>query len=220
MPAQLDAAETAARYRDYADLYRFLGGAMLYELTDEQITILADSDFPDDDDDPSCAEGYRWMRTYLAHRGSDARRDLAVDYARIFLAAGVYEGDTAVPYESVYLSEEHILMQGPRDEVVAAYRERGYAVREDMNVPEDHAGFELEFVALLADTIADGLETGEDFSGALAQQSDVIDKHLLSWLPMLQERVDQFAETRFYPALVRIAIGTLRHNRADNEQLA
>ena len=220
MEDQNERALAAERYRDYADMYRFFGGAMLYELTAEQIDLLAGADLSADDDmDPEAAEGYKWLHTYLSRRGEDARRDLAVDYARIFLAAGVYEGDTAVPYESVFLSEEHILMQEPRDEVVSAYKAWGYAVRDDMNIPEDHAGFEFEFAALLADRIADALEAGEDCSAEVAAQSDFIEKHMLSWLPMLKDRVDTFAELRFYPALMRIECGTLRENLADNTSL-
>jgi len=215
----------AEYYRDLAALYRFYSSAFLYELTPEQIELLATADMGADiaDDDTSDeAQGYRWMRAYLAHRGPDARRDLAVDYARVFLGAGVFEGDTAVPYESVYLSEEGILMQEPRDEVVACYRKNGFAVRGDMNVPEDHAGFELEFCALLCDRAAEALEAGdsEALRGVLGEQSGFIGQHLLSWLPMLQARVDTWAELRFYPALVRIVIGTLHENLAANAELA
>ena len=97
------------------------------------------------------------MRRYLARRGPDARQDLAVDYARVFLAAGVYEGETAVPYESVYTSPEGILMQDSRDEVVRAYRRWGLAIPRDLNVPEDHLAFELEFMGRLSERIAAGL---------------------------------------------------------------
>ena len=136
----------AEYYRDLAALYRFYSSAFLYELTPEQIELLAEANLGADvteGDESEEAQGYRWMRHYLAHRGADARRDLAVDYARVFLGAGVYDGDTAVPYESVYLSKEGILMQESRDEVVACYRAAGFAVRGEMNVTEDHAGFEL-----------------------------------------------------------------------------
>ena len=220
MAGQIEREDTVARYRDFADLYRFFGGAFLYELTAEQIDLLADAEFPEDAADEQLAEGYRWLRTYLARRGEDPRGDLAVDYARVFLAAGVYEGDTAVPYESVYLSEKHILMQEPRDEVVAAYRAWGYEVRDDMNVPEDHAGFEFEFAALLADRIADAVEAGGDCSAEVGALTDFIERHMLSWLPQLQDRVDTFAEFRFYPAMMRIACGTLRQNLAENGRLA
>lgn len=206
-------------FRDYATMFRFYGNALLYELTEEQIGILAESDFSIQSERPEEARGYEWMRGYLARRGVDARRDLAVDYARIFLAAGIFEGDTAVPYESVYLSEAKILMQEPRDEVVAVYRSCGFAVRDDLNVPEDHAGFELEFVALLCDRIADLKTAGEDAYGDLTVLRDFANAHLLSWLPLLQDRVDEYAEHRFYPALMRIIIGTIEEMRDEVETL-
>ena len=218
----------AAYYRDAAALYRFYSSAFLYELTAEQIELLAGlvddlaADLAEDDDSP-LAQGVRQMRTYLARRGADARRDLAVDYARVFLAAGVFEGDTAVPYESVYLSKEGILMQEPRDGVVACYRAAGFAVREDLAVPEDHAGFELEFCALLCDRVAEALEAGDPSDAAVRECVGTLDAfaeaHLLSWLPLLQERVDTWAELRFYPAFMRMVIGTLHELRAANAEL-
>ena len=92
----------------------------------------------------------------------------------------------------------------------------------EMNVPEDHAGFELEFCALLCDRAAEALEKGdaEALRAVLAEQTSFIELHLLSWLPMLQARVDEWAELRFYPAFVRIVIGMLRENLAANAELA
>lgn len=212
-------APSSEYYRGLADLYRFYGSALFRELTEEQISILAETEFPDDSADEGEAQGYRWMRTYLARRGSDPRTDLAVDYARVFLAAGTYDGATAVPYESVYRSDSGILMQEPRDEVVLAYRAYGFAVEPDLQTPEDHAGFELEFMAILSDKIAGRLEAGEDPAADIAAQSAFIDEHILSWFPQLMERVDEWAELRFYPALMRIIVGTVRENRSANEEL-
>lgn len=212
-------ADDAAYFGDCAAMYRFFSSILLRELTAEQIEILASSDMDCPDDGSEAVEGYRWLRTYLKRRGGNARQDLAVDYARVFLAAGTYVGDTAVPYESVYLSEAKILMQEPRDEVVAIYRSCGFAVTEDLQVPEDHAGFEMEFMALLCDRIAEKFGEGGFPAEELKIQKDFIEEHLLSWLPMLQERVDKYAELRFYPAMLRIAIGFLRQTRDADEKL-
>ena len=217
--ASAEQEELAAYYRELADLYRFYGGALVKELSTDQIDILAQGEFSQESTDEEEAEGLRWMRSYLAHRGSDPRTDLAVDYARVFLAAGIFEGDTAVPYESVYLSEEGILMQEPRDEVVLAYRAYGYQVDPDLQTPEDHAGFELEFMAMLSDRIADAIEAGVDCSEDVSAQSAFIDAHILSWFPMLRDRVDKFAEYRFYPALMRMIIGAVRENRSVNSTI-
>ena len=69
------------------------------------------------------------MKEYLRHRDSGTRQELAVDYARVFLCAGMYEQLMAPPYESVYTSEEHLLMQDARDSAVAFYLARSWACR-------------------------------------------------------------------------------------------
>ena len=212
-------AEDADFYRDAAAIYRFMGEALLHEMTEAQIDIFAESDFDYPDDGSEVAEGYRWLRTYLKRRGMNARQDLAVDYARVFLAAGIYDGDTAAPYESVYLSDAKILMQESRDEVVELYRRYGFAVQPELQIPEDHAGFELEFAALLCDMIADAATSGTDCTDDLRCQLEFLECHLLKWLPALQKRVDSYAELRFYPALMRILIGALEDNRLMDKQL-
>ena len=46
---------------------------------------------------------YKDKNTYI--------ENLAVDFARIFLAAGINHGSAAFPYESVYTSSKKIVMQ-------------------------------------------------------------------------------------------------------------
>lgn len=191
-----------------ADLYRFYSNVMLVELTAEQIEILAESDLSYPEDGSRTAEGYAWLRRYLARRGANARQDLAVDYARVFLGAGVDEKDAAVPYESVHRSETGLLMQEQRDEVYAFYRRFGFAVLEDLHVPEDHLGFELEFLGLMCERAAQAV--GFDRDELLASMRTFIGEHVLSWLPQLVDKVDACAKRKFYPAMMRIIEGYVR----------
>lgn len=147
-----------AFFRNAEAFYGLLSNVFYLELTEEQIDGLAASGFAYPDDGSALGDACAALRRYLARRGPDARQDLAVDYARVFLAAGVYEGETAVPYESVYTSPEGILMQDSRDDAVRVYRRWGLAIPRDLNVPEDHLAFELEFMARMSGRIADALE--------------------------------------------------------------
>ena len=70
-------------------------------------------------------EGLAVIREYLRHRHGGTRQELAVDYARVFLGAGSYDRILAPPYESVFTSEERILMQDARDGAVSYYRRGG-----------------------------------------------------------------------------------------------
>ena len=133
---------------------------------------------------------------------------LRVDYARIFLAAGVYEGETAVPYESVFTSEDGLMMQAARDDVLEYYRKEGLAVDGSLQTPEDHIAFELEFLALLCDHMADALEASDDAEAVrlASVQRSFAESHVLNWAGALAERVDDYAEEAFYPAFMRYAI--------------
>lgn len=207
-------------FRNAQAFYGLLSSIFYLELTDEQIDGLATSGFAYPDDGTPMGNACASMRRYLARRGPSARQDLAVDYARVFLAAGVYEGETAVPYESVYTSPEGILMQDSRDEVVRAYKQWGLAIPRELNVPEDHLAFELEFMARLSDRIAQAAEAafGEivpaEALDAMKAQAEFIDTHLLNWVPRLLERVERYARTPFYPAITQIALGYIEENRA------
>ena len=202
-----------------AAFYRLLSSVFYLELTEEQIDGLAASGFAFPDDGSPMGDACASLRRYLTRRGADARQDLAVDYARVFLAAGVYEGETAVPYESVYTSPEGILMQDARDDAVRTYRRWGLALSADLNVPEDHLAFELEFMAHLSDRIVARLRAGESADEELAAQKRFIDEHLLNWLPALGERVERWARLHFYPAMMQVALCYLKENRAVIEEV-
>lgn len=212
----------APEFTDYfaqsAAFYRFLGSVFVRELTEEQIEALTGISLECEDDGSDLARGLKGVRTYLNRRGGNARQDLAVDYARVFLAAGVYEGDTAVPYESVYTSPEKILMQDSRDEVVRIYCENGLAVDPDLNVPEDHLGFELEFMAHLCERIAEEASDDRAVAKLLKTQKQFVREHLLNWVPELRDRVREIAELRFYPAIMDLTVGYLKENVAVIEE--
>lgn len=199
--------------------YKLLSSVYFLELTEEQIEGLAESGFVYPEDGSDMASGCKKVRTYLKRRGPNARQDLAVDYARIFLAAGVYDGETAVPYESVYTSSEGLLMQESRDEVVRVYADNGLWIPLDRNIPEDHLAFELEFMAHLSRRIADVFEgngggSTDEVLDLAKTQLAFIDEHLLNWIPLLQERVANYAKLPFYPAVLVVTKNFVEETRA------
>lgn len=212
---------TPAEVAEFMDgreaFYRFLSHALLYEYTADQIEQLKGMGVPDVGS-PEVEESFATIRRYLAVAGADPRTDLAVDYARVFLSAGVYDGRTAEPYESAFTSEDHLVMQESRDDCVAIYRAEGVDVDPELHVPEDHLGFQFEFLAVMAGKCAAVLRDAEGEAAELARllgvQVDFIDHHILNWLDELIEKVDEFAKLPFYPALMRIAKGYVVADRA------
>ena len=204
-------------FSNSADTYRFISRMMFKELNDEAIAELAKADYPTDTGNDCLDEGYRLLRRYFRFSGVDRRSQLACEYARIFLAAGVYtkEKRTAIPYESVFTSEEHIMMQEARDDVVKRYRADGFKVNPDLHEPEDHLSFEFEYLANLSDRALE--EAKEKDQAALRntveRQLDFIETHLLNWVPQLREVASSFAKLAFYLGMLYVAQGSLEQAR-------
>jgi len=154
-----DSSEFTALISNRENLYRFLARLYRIEVDAPLLQLLAEMGFPEECDDPELAEGYRMLTAWLHNPGNDPLTDLAVDYARVFLGAGVFEGVVASPYESVYTSKERLIMQEARDQVLAVYNSKELQCAEPLEIPEDHIALELEFLAHLCREI---LNAGED----------------------------------------------------------
>lgn len=169
----------------------------------------------------SCAEGLRSMGRCLGNFDKDVENLLACDFARVFLASGLYNDHAAVPYESIYTSEEHILMQESRDQVKKLYMEAGVMPQRDSNIPEDYLPFEFEYMALLADRMADALTRGSvaEAEAAAELQEAFLRDHLLVWDDALVEDIDRIAQTPFYHALASTISGFLACEEQDVPEL-
>lgn len=129
--------------------------------------------------------------------------DLAVDYARIFLSAGVAQGKAAFPYASVYTSRQHLMMQESQGDVAALYAKKGLEVRKNMyRVPEDHLGLLLEYMAVLC---------RED---AKKEQQDFLKNYLLNWVFAFTADMAKYAATDFYRGLGKLTKGFLSMERS------
>lgn len=195
-----------------ASFYRLLSSLYFHEVDDEILERLNALCIDTSELDEDMAEGFRKLSRYLSLRGPDARTDLAVDFARAFLAAGTYEGEAACPYESIYTSEEGLIMQEARDEVCAIYMSQGVDVSSEVHEPEDHVSFEFDFMAIMADRAADVLAAGDaSLCGRLLLVSrEFAENHLLNWFDAWGQRIASCTEQPFYPALFEITRAYVR----------
>ena len=145
--------ELARLLEGRGNLYRFLSRFYLVEVDEAFWTALRGMTFPETADEPRMAEGWqRLAKVVASDLGPDPIETLAVDYARIFLSAGVSEG-AAYPIESVYTSPEHLVMQDAWEAVCRIYREAGFEKDAKVDVHEDQLGLELLFLAHLNDRL-------------------------------------------------------------------
>ena len=196
-----------------AAFYRFLASIFLYEPTQEQLESLAAADLADDGTE--VGRGYALIAEYLRHRDAGTRQELAVDYAHVFLGAGSYQTITAPPYESVFTSEDHLLMQDARDGALRQYRAEELDLPADNTTPEDHVGFELQFMATLIERMGQAAEAGDAgrVSDLARKQQVFFNEHLANWLPSFAHAIDEHAKTGFYRGVACLVRGLLEIER-------
>ncbi|MDR0310947.1 MAG: molecular chaperone TorD family protein [Acidobacteriota bacterium] len=214
-----EASEFAAIITNRENLYRFLARLYRVEVDAPLLQQLGEMGFPTECGDPNLAEGYRMLTDWLRDPGSDPLTDLAVDYARTFLGAGVFQGVVANPYESVYTSEKRLIMQEARDQVLAVYRAKGLRCAEPMELPEDHIALELEFLAYLCRETLNVINDRARVSTLLKEQKEFIERHPAKWIPAFCADIAKCAATDFYKAVGKITLGFLNMERAILEDL-
>lgn len=208
---------------DRAAAYGLLARLFNREIDENLLEALRALPFPTDTGSDDLDAGNRLMGGYLAHAGDGARRELAVDFARLFIVRRRSERTAPYPNESVYTSEEHRVMDRARDEVRALYRAEGLEAADAVRLGEDHIALELEFMQTLAARTA---ACDEDAEGAAARrelaakQARFLDEHLLNWTPVFADVMAETAQTGFYQGLAKLLVAHLREDRALLAQLA
>lgn len=202
--------ELAALNRYRAQLYRFLSRVYILEVDETLLSQMKQLDFPQDPASADLKSGYQLLADCVARYGGSDVIDLEVDYARIFLAAGVAQGLAAFPYESVYTSKKHLMNQEASSDVHILYAAKGRKAREDMyRIPDDHIGLEFEYMAELCEEAAKAAEDGADAKAEESQkeQKEFFLQHLNRWVPIFAGDVAKYAQTDFYKAIAKITRG-------------
>lgn len=168
-----------------------------HELSEEVLSELKRIGFPDNlaqlPNNDASQKVFHVMRETIA--GLPASFDqtmldeLAADFAAIFLTGA----HGASPYESYWLSEDHLLCQEAMFDIREIYGEQGLSVANWHQRPDDHLVYQLQFIAHLLEIAA----TDSDWRSL----ADFLDYHLLRWLPDFADRVALRSYTPFYAAL-------------------
>lgn len=205
--------EEALRRQNAA--YGFCARLLRTEVDDEALARLRALKFPAESGNEHLDAGYRGLCAALREGGERLRGDLAVDFLHTFIGVTQDREQAAFPYESVYTSPEHLLMQDARDEVLAAYRAAKVVLVDEACEPEDHLAFELEFLQLLGERAVDALAAGDDEACArlLQTRRAFLESHLFNWVPAFAADVQRVARTGFYRALADIVLGVLETDR-------
>jgi TorA maturation chaperone TorD len=139
--------------------------------------------------------------------------DLNRKFTTLFLGVGYKDTVEHVnPYESVYLSPEHLVMQEQRDEVVEFYARYGMGVADDFKEPEDHLSAELSFISGMCNLAYTDLENGDAKEAVekLKAQKEFMFGHLLRWVHLLCKDLREASKDGFYNSLADLTMGYVR----------
>ena len=202
--------------------YELLGRLFQREVDAELLRSLCEGRYPAHTGNDHLDEGYRGLVVFLNHRGERTGTELNVDYLHVFIGNTQDASHVAYPYESVYTSPDHLLMQDARDAVLAAYRSEMITLVNEHNEPEDHMGFELAFCAVLLRRAAEALAGGDTARAVelVGKERAFVRDHLGVWAPEFAGDVKRIAQTGFYRALADVLLGYLEVDAATMEALA
>jgi TorA maturation chaperone TorD len=200
--------ETALAWSDDAATLALLHGR---ELTPELLAALKDLDFPCNlgmvPRGEQCEQVFGVMREVVAILPGTPDKtfmdELAADYAAIYLTGAI----EASPFESFWVSDEHLLCQEAMFELRALYAADGLRVPDWRMRPDDHLVFQLQFLARRlvrtnAQSVDGAASMTRDHWRSLAEY---LDHHMLRWLPDFTRQVSQRCDTSFYAALALLS---------------
>jgi len=154
-------------------------------------------------------------QTLLTGETEKLRRELAADFAALFLGLSARP---VAPYESVYTSDEKLLMQEAYSAVLEAYQAEGLHPSELKSVgflPQDHISYEFEFMAALCQESATLFESGNTKQGirSLKKQRSFLEEHILKWVPQMCDDVLKQAKTSFYQGVATLTKSFLEEEK-------
>jgi TorA maturation chaperone TorD len=196
----------------HALAYGFLSKALYNEPSVDFLAPLFDenlfAEWPLDTDVEHTRRGIDLLAAFGAAWTPDQLPLLTSDYNALFVGPGPL---LVHPWESVYLSEEHLIFDVQTLEVREIYRRFGLRAPSSVREPDDHIGLELAFLVHLCSLGLDACERGDidAFESSLQAQRGFLGDHVLRWAPAFMQRTIEHAATDYYRGVAYLGLGTL-----------
>ena len=151
----------------------------------------------------------RWIRAQNGKVNPTSLQALRTDYFKLFIGPGKMH---APVWESVYFSEEHLVLQERTLDVRRWYRRFGLEAEQINREPDDHIGLELSFMARLATLALQAMESQDKagFTGLMNFQKKFFSEHLAQFGPTWAKLVIEHAQSDFYRGIGHLALGSLQ----------
>jgi TorA maturation chaperone TorD len=157
--------------------------------------------------------GLRLMGEFCAAWNESRLPDLESDFNRLFVGPGQ---PLAPPWESYYLSRDHLLFQEQTLAVRQAYRRFGLEAPHLHSEPDDSLSLELSFMAELCARCSAASDTGPGRGPGeiIEAQRQFLASHLLRWAPQCLRQVIESARLDYYRAGAFLGLGCLLETAA------
>ncbi len=164
--------------------------------------------------DPGIVDGLALLHEALSTWGPTEVAGLRRDYRRLFVGPGKV---LAPPWESVYLSADHLVFDKQTSAVRGLYAQFGLRAPNLRREPDDHLGLELAFMVHLGTSAIAALERADEgaLSSLLGAQRAFLGEHLVRWAPACFARIEEHADTAYFRGVARLGEGTLRGMASD-----
>ena len=105
-------------------------------------------------------------------------------------------GTKVAPWESVYVTNERLIMQKSTLAVRQAYAAAGFVARNKGSEPDDHIATECDFMAKLAERASEALTADDKATchSLLSQAQSFLEKHLVVYIQDFAEAFDEAAD--------------------------
>jgi putative dimethyl sulfoxide reductase chaperone len=127
------------------------------------------------------------------------------DYLSLFTGAGTM---LAPPYESIFLSDEHLMFDKQTHEVRKFYNDYGWRSRFEGKVPDDHLGTEILFINLMVDKYM-ALDDPACRREMRNEMQRFIERHPLKWIGLWQAEVDRHSTTKCFKGISLLLYASL-----------
>ncbi len=190
---------------------RFLYTALHQPPSEVSVTAFVEDDlfnhWPVDTDESLVQSGLDHIKQFLSSDGSNKSQTLLDDFSALFIGP---EALKAVPWGSVYLTEEQLVMTESTLAVRVFYREFGVGINTGEHEPDDHIGLQLAFVSYLLNQAVDAIEQERPVEPWLQAIEIFLTQYVLTWSGRFLEIMAGEAATDFYKGLAKLTEGTLK----------
>lgn len=190
-----------------ATQYALLAQVFQHEPTEEFLQeLIAAASSVDDPLQTSIPENeaqlLRRLDRYFAQEGRDVRQAISIEYAELFIGP---RPPLAPIYESLYLGSPRRLYTDVTRSVRAFYEQHGFEVSRKNRIPDDHLGYELEFMARLCAVTLESVGDSSSLEYLIESQRQFLETHVQCWIGLLRERIEAAVPNGYYLVWIKYA---------------